>query len=494
MRFLIRYTTSLSGLMLLFLLPVSTAVAQSQTDAGLPTLSGLEDGWNTLHPGGGTSCALGDEFVFFARAADSDRLLVYLHGGGGCWDAGTCDPDRETAVYSSTVEPKRNPAQLSGIFDLDHPENPVAGYSMVVVPVCTGDAYLGDRDATYTLDTASGGTRTFTIHHRGHTNTMAAIEWTYANFESPREIFLVGSSAGGVGAPFYSSLLARHYPSARVAGLGHGAGSWRLDATIGADPAQWGIPDVLRRHPGWEEFHDSPRVEHLYITAARSTPDLSLYQFDFAHDRRQRFYTELTGAEDADVLGNLRANRQTIGEQVPAFRSFTAGGFEHIILREDQFYHYQTGGQRLRDWVAAIAAGEEVASVDCGEHCLRPGLVYSQQDLLIVERAIELLTAPDAWNPQDEPGACPARANRYSLRCATVAAVRDVTGQALQGTGTFPAAAWDVVYTVRDRLEHRGPGDVALWYNNHPGTTAADMIAVLEEVRERIRASLTANR
>jgi hypothetical protein len=60
-----------------------------------------------------------------------------------------------------------------------------------------------------------------------------------------------------------------------------------------ADPGQWGIPDVLRRHPGWDEFQDFPRVEHLYIIAARSTPNLRLYQFDHAHDERQRFYMEL---------------------------------------------------------------------------------------------------------------------------------------------------------------------------------------------------------
>lgn len=482
---------SIVCLIILFLLAVSKVTAQSRTDASLPALPELDDGWNTLHPGGETTCAHGDDFVFFARAADPDRLVVYLHGGGGCWDAKTCDPERETFIYSSTVEPRRHPTQLSGIFELDHPENPFAGYSMVVVPVCTGDAYLGDRDATYMLNTESGDTRSFTIHHRGQTNTMAVMQWIHENFGSPREIFLAGSSAGGVGVPFYASLLAQHYPSARVVGLGHGAGSWGLDATGGADPGQWGIPDVLRRHPGWEEFHDFPRVEHLYITAARSTPNLRLYQFDHAHDDRQRFYMELTGTEDPDVLGHLRANRQTILEHVPEFRSYITGGFSHIILREEIFYHYQTNGQRLRDWVAAIVAGESVTSVDCADDCLRPGLSYDEDDLRIIERAIELLSAPDAWNPQDAPGACPTQADRYSLRCATLQAVRDVSGQTPGGT---PPAIWDVIYTLRDRLDHRGPGDVGRWYNNHPDTTAEDMVTVLEEVRGRIRTSLEVNR
>lgn len=459
-------------------------------DASLPGFSELEEGWNTLHPGGETTCAHGDDYRFYARAGDPDRLVVYLHGGGGCWDAETCDPQSDTYIYASTVEPDRNPAQLSGIFDLERPDNPVAGYSMVTAPVCTGDAYLGDRDATYTLETESGETRQFTIHHRGQRNTMAVMDWIQANFEAPQEIFVTGSSAGGVGTPFYASLLAQRYPTARVVGLGDDAGSWGSAGTGGADPGEWGLPDVLRHHPGWEEFHDSLRVEHLYIIAGRSAPNVSLYQFDHANDHRQRFYLELAGAEDPDVLRYLRANRRTIREQVPEFQSFLAGGFAHTILLSDDFYNYETDGERLRDWVAAILAGETVATVDCGDDCFRPGLVYGEEDLRLVERAMELLSAPDAWKPRDAPGPCPAQPERYTLRCAVVQAAREVTGRTPSGTRSLPPAARDVIYTVTERLGHRGPGDVIRWYNDHPDTTVADMIAVLEEVRERVRADL----
>jgi hypothetical protein len=202
----------------------------------------------------------------------------------------------------------------------------------------------------------------------------------------------------------------------------------------------------------------------------------------------------LTGVEEPDVLRHLRANRQTIREQVPEFRSFITGGFAHIILREELFYHYQTDGQRLRDWVASIVAGEQVTSVDCGKDCLRPGLAYGEKDLRIVERTLELLSAPNTWNPQDSPGRCPPRADRYSLRCAASQAVWDVTGQTPSGLSNLPPALWDVIYTVTDRLEHRGPGDVLRWYNNHPDTTAKDMVGVLEEVRDRIRTSLAEKR
>jgi hypothetical protein len=475
--------------------PSAAQVGDHQYDAEVRQLAELDDGWNMLHPGGETTCAHGDDFRFWARLDDPTRLVVYLYGGGGCWSAETCDPERsirghETFTYVSAIEPARHPARQSGILDLDNPENPFAGYSMVAVPVCTGDAFLGDRDVTYELETESGETRQFTIHHRGQTNTMAVMDWVRANFEAPREIFVSGSSAGALGTPLHASLLAQHYPAARVVGLGDDGGSWWSGATGGADPAQWGIPDVLQRHEGWQHFAASMRVEHLYITAALSAPNLKLYQFNHAHDARQRYYLELAGAEDLDVHGHLRANWRTIRQQVPDFWTFTAGGFAHTVLDEDLFYHYQSNGHRLRDWVAAIAAGEPVPSVDCPGNCLRPGLTYDEQDLRIIERAMELLSAPGAWNPREAPGRCPAQADSYSLRCAAVQATAEVTGRTPVGLQNLPPALWDVIYTVVERLGDRGWNDPLHRYNNDPETAAADMISLLEEVRERIEQEL----
>jgi hypothetical protein len=56
---------------------------------------------------------------------------------------------------------------------------------------------------------------------------MTALQWIYANIPTPREIFVTGTSAGGYATPFYASVLARHYPRARVAALSDAAGALR---------------------------------------------------------------------------------------------------------------------------------------------------------------------------------------------------------------------------------------------------------------------------
>lgn len=469
--------------------PRVASIKPAQVDS-LPNLTHLEDGWNTLRPGGRTICSQGSEYMFFARANNPSKLLVYLHGGGGCWDAETCDPERNTYTYSQKVEPNRHPENLGGIFNLDHPENPVAGYSMVVLPVCTGDAFLGDRDMNYRLTTETGEAREFTIYHRGQTNTMTVLKWIFANFESPEEILVAGSSAGAVAMPLYANLLARHYPNARVKGLSDDAGSFGSKVAMGAKPENWGIPESLNRHIGWEQLPGQVGIEDLFIHSAGNVRNLDLYQFNHAKDATQRFYHELINSGDIDIQEQIRKNHMKIGEQVPTFRYFTVGGYEHVVLTRDTFYYYMTKGQSLKDWVTAIVQGEPVSSLDCRDDCEQPDLIFSSKDLRIINRALEFLSEPGAWNPQDAPGPCDPESKTYSIRCALVQASQEVTGQTPQGRLNVPPALLEVVFTITAQSQNRQQRPVIIQYNNDPETTAEDMISTLEMVRKRIQEQL----
>lgn len=457
--------------------------------AQLPDRTALDEGWNSLRPGGRTTCPVGDDYRFFVRSAAAERLVFFLFGGGACWNSETCEPD-DDAPYVPQMQPSHHPDRQDGIFALDHPDNPFSEYSMVVVPYCTGDVHLGDREATYTLaDTADGqdgASRTFTVPHRGQSNVGAALDWVRANFDEPEQIVVTGSSAGGVATPFWADRMARLYPEARVVGLGDAAGGYRSDSMKTVEEERWGLPEVIQRHPGWESF-DGPRlgIERLYITAARGTPNLELYQFDQAHDAAQRNYLELAGSEGADLPTLIRENRRDIRAAMDAFRSFTVGGFEHTVMMRSAFYFYESDGHRFRDWVAAIVAGDTVPSVECTT-CDRPGWVYSETDLRLVDRMLEMLSDESRWDPE-HTGDCPEAADRRSLRCAALAAARDVGGET---PGSFPAT-WDLLYTVTGRMgEDRFRGRPLVRFNNAESTGYTDVRDVLTEVRERVRAEL----
>lgn len=474
---------------LLLLLPAALSCrdarggVQPATQTALPDRAALKAGWNVLRPGGETACADDSDYRFFVRSEDPGRLLLFFHGGGACWDAETCVPEVDS-IYEPRIEPNDHPDRMGGIFDLGNPENPLAGYSMVVVPYCTGDVHLGDRDASYTLEDGDGGSRTYTIAHRGQVNAGTVLDWVYANFEAPRQILVTGSSAGGVATPFYAELVARHYGQARVIGLGDAAGGFRSEAAEGIDLEPWGIPGVVNRHPGWEEF-SGLGIEDLYITASQGAPNLELYQVDYARDFVQGRYLELAGNEEPDVLELLRSNRRDIHRAEETFRFYTIGGYEHTVMSRPTFYFYETDGHRFLDWVAAILAGDNVPSVDCRE-CDRPDLHYTPADLRLIDRALELLSSEDRWDERQRGRECPRRATRRSLRCAVVQAARDL-GES--SAGSYPAF-WDVVYTSVERLGEGWVGAPMIRYNNLDSTDFEDVRDVLVKVRDRVRAGL----
>jgi hypothetical protein len=475
----------------------------------LPAVHELGDGWNQLRPGGETICAKATPYHFYARRGSPEKLLVYFEGGGACWTGEDCERGRPN-YHPDLVSPGPavNPG-LRGILDLANSENPFADRSAVLVQYCTGDVHLGDRATPYTVASGSGEARSFTIHHRGQVNAMAVLRWVYENFAAPREIFVSGSSAGGVATPYYATVLAQHYPNARVVALSDASGMLHGAAIAGADFGRWGHPDVMRRQPGWEKLPEDWGTPDLFVMAARSAPNLKLFQIDHAYDQPQYSFVVLSAANDmaaairrlqagvqgSELVGLLRANRKEIGAQIDTFRSFTVGGRVHDIVPTDRFYAYETAGTRVRDWVASIASGQSVASVDCTD-CWRPQFRFVNQDLRIIERTLELLSPAGVWDPQDRAGApCPASANRYTLKCALRKAAGDVTGVTPNNEDEDPAGVSEVAYSIIDRMgirERLFGGPPLVVYNNRLGTTVADVIALLEQVRDRIRVDLRA--
>jgi Pectinacetylesterase len=463
----------------------------------LPAFAELQRGWNVLRPGGDTICAKGGEYAFSVRPGARDKLLVFFQGGGGCWRGEECDRGQPFYTPAIDLEAARS-ALDEGIFDATNPENPFSTYSAVMVRYCTGDVHLGDREATYTVSNDKGEKRQFTIHHRGQVNAMAVLKWVQANFVAPREIFVAGTSAGSIPTPFYASVLARHYPQSRVVGLGDAQGH-RNSLLRRGESSQWGMPDALRRHQGWERFPDIWDPADFYLTAARLVPRLNLCQVNHAYDAVTRSFIRLAGNEDVDMLAMLRANQREIGSRVKTFRYFNLGGRAHGALPDDRFYAYATSGHRFRDWVAAIAEGRPVSSVDCKD-CRRSEYNFSEQDLRIVERALALISTPGAWNNDDAPQRCRPKLDRFSLECALLTAVNEV----MERPPHFRhAAVWEVIYAAIARLgaeferedaqSQRG-SESALplrLYNNRKGTTVADVISLLEAARDRIRADLS---
>ena len=145
----------------------------------------------------GPVCIAGTNYSVFTRQGHPKKLLIFLQGGGACWNG----------FYSCNVlaEAQFPPADgpFPGAFDPTNPDNPFADYSVVYMPYCDGSTFGGDNDVD---DSAfPGGTR----YHRGLRNVSAGMDVAKDMFPRAKQITVMGHSAGGVGAAAFTPFLTR---------------------------------------------------------------------------------------------------------------------------------------------------------------------------------------------------------------------------------------------------------------------------------------------
>jgi hypothetical protein len=133
-------------------------------------------------------------------AAAGSRVLIYLEGGGACWDAETCYTLMTSAYFTTGYTQVDFTAESTdvtylalpgGFFDRTATANPFQDYSYVYVPYCTGDTFAGNNVTTLGSTTA---------HFVGHANITAILERVVPTFPGTDRVILAGSSAGGYGA------------------------------------------------------------------------------------------------------------------------------------------------------------------------------------------------------------------------------------------------------------------------------------------------------
>lgn len=335
--------------------------AEEKPAPAIVQAAGAPPAWTTIAPGGDTLCATGTPYSFHVRGGDASRVMIFLNGGGACWSGDLCDPSTGANAYTPFAEmDSNNPAKMGGVFDAAHPENPFTGWTQVFVSYCTGDSHLGATDAAYT--TSAG--KELTVHHRGKANVQSALDWVYANYPAPSRVFVGGGSAGAIASPFYAGVVADHYPQAEVVQYGGGAGGYRAGAVSSLLEA-WG---AFTNMPDWPELAGFDRAtfttEDFYRVTAMRYPGMRMHQFNNVDDDVQQMFLALMGVTDP-VRGLMQANLDELAEDIPNFRSYSASGKDHTLLRYDRLHATETDGVRAVDWVRSLAEGRETETVAC---------------------------------------------------------------------------------------------------------------------------------
>jgi hypothetical protein len=143
-------------------------------------------------------CANGSTTGIGVNPGDAGgRLLVFMNGGGACWDENTCYEIQSASYITSGYGASQFASDAttllsSSLFDRTDAANPFRNDSFVFIPYCTGDVHAGSNP------NAVWGTHP--TKHVGFENMTAYLKRIVPTFSGASRVILSGSSAGGFGA------------------------------------------------------------------------------------------------------------------------------------------------------------------------------------------------------------------------------------------------------------------------------------------------------
>src|SRR5512142_1728585 len=141
------------------------------TDGGVPPLDAPAGQWTWL-PIDGMACGDGSPTGIGVNLVDtSDRVAIYMQGGGACWDVNTCFTIKSAVHIEGGYgqnDFNTDIATLSGSYLFQRiATNPFKDASWIYVPYCTGDLHDGNNVEMYDA--------THTVHHVGRANAEALL-------------------------------------------------------------------------------------------------------------------------------------------------------------------------------------------------------------------------------------------------------------------------------------------------------------------------------
>ena len=302
----------------------------------------------------GARCRDGSDTGFGIRLKEgADNLLIYLEGGGACFNAETCatNPSSFGETEFNVLVAQRGDA---AIFSTGA-DNPVGDWNMVYVPYCTGDVHGGSRPDAMLPDVS--GAQQFV----GHLNVGRYLDLLAPYLGDPDRVLLTGASAGGFGAFINFATVADRFDASEPYLLNDSGpiffaddvyspqlaaafnAAWDLEAAFPADAAPLFEPDGL---------------EDTYAYYVDRYPDASFGLSSYLQDQTIRYFFGF-GQPDGEVSGEeFEAGLRDLDGQLPeSWGVYYAEGADHTFIGVPDRYFGTSAGVAMNDWLADLLDG-----------------------------------------------------------------------------------------------------------------------------------------
>lgn len=298
--------------------------AGADADADVPNPDAIvaTPGEWTYVPFSDATCANGTPTGIGVNPGTSKRLVVYLEGGGACWDPTTCNDLKTAANLDGWDEAMFRARIASGAkshLDRTAANNPFRDASYVYIPYCTGDVHGGDKEQTY-----AGRT----IKHFGRRNIAAFLKRIAPTFADADRVVLTGSSAGGFGAALNYWRFKEAFGAVRVDLVDDSGPPFPNDKMghFAEWVAAWDLLPAIA--PGCAECANG-NVLGLFGYYSKTYPEARFALLSYDRDGTISRFFDLAGTEFATTLAEVTTKYI---DPLPNMRAFELAGTSHTML------------------------------------------------------------------------------------------------------------------------------------------------------------------
>lgn len=313
----------------------------------------------------GAKCRDGSPTGFGIRTqSGSDKLVIYLEGGGACFSGTTCGIN-PGSFGSAAFGAWAGSAGNTGIFATDNADNPVKDWNMVYVPYCSGDIHAGKASQVDVPGALSPQNQEFV----GYSNLYLYLKRIVPTFPGISKVLLTGISAGGFGAAYNYDRVAQAFCPAPVVLVDDSGppmaddyiapclqtrwkGLWNLKETLPA-----GCPECIGPDGGgivnYVDYIGN-KYPNAKLGLISSTRDNVITLF-FGYGKNDckdldGLATPVDGAVYTAGLEDLRKNHMT---GAASWSTYYVDATQHTYLLAG-LYSTTVQGKKLSDWLAGM--------------------------------------------------------------------------------------------------------------------------------------------
>ncbi|KAG7381825.1 hypothetical protein PHYBOEH_010737 [Phytophthora boehmeriae] len=251
-------------------------------------------------------------------------------------------------------------------------------WNVVFVPYCTADIFIGNRVVPARESGIEGQLGNpqclgldYPMHMNGYNNTMAVLNWALHNYPEVDQLVLGGSSAGSLGAQFYSTRVAKMWD----VDAKHTKFSVMADSYVGFFPNNHPMGETMEYYGACSNDLDFPdRITAACKAKTATTTEIveALLEtrpgddwlfINSKGDEVARFYYELLAQgiqgfpfpnlmSEESLYRNVSAMLDAYKSVNSHVSSFFVEGKHHVFLMDSNFTDYRSDkGVRLGDYI-----------------------------------------------------------------------------------------------------------------------------------------------